>query len=708
MSGSWKLEVPEEGIGVLVLDEPGTEVNVLTSENLTELKKHLQDIQGRNDLKVLLIRSAKKRIFIAGADIKEIRCITTEEDAYNKAEQGKEVFQLLEDLPVPTVTLINGPCLGGGYELALATDYRIASFSAQIKIGLPEVNLGILPGFGGSIRLPRLIGLIQAMPLLLAGKMLSPDKALKSGLVDRLYPEKTLLENAMDFARELAGGSRPEVRRRKKNWITGLMEGTAWGRSIVFRRARKDVLKKTKGFYPAPLEILDLLKKTYGSEGLQPFRTESSHFAKLGATEVSKNLIKLFFMSERYKKLQWTKVDAADFKVSKVGVVGAGVMGGGIAQRVSYRDIPVRVKDINEQALAGALKEAASIYSGALKRRRMTRFDVMRRMTLISVGLTNQGLKNCDVIVEAVVEDLNIKKRVFQELGEITEAHTVLASNTSSLPVTKMAESVRHPERVVGVHFFNPVHLMPLVEVIRAEKTSDETVEKAVLFSRLLGKTVIVTRDTPGFVVNRLLLPYLNEAAYLLEEGIAPEDLDRIAVKFGMPMGPIELVDQVGIDVAYKVAHILQDAFGSRMQVASILEDVRKQGLLGRKSGKGFYLYNGRKKSPNREIMTGRTAGAAVSDEDILKRLVYVMINEAARCLEEKVVDEPSSVDIGMVMGTGFPPFHAGLLHYADSIGLAEIVADLERFAAEVSEERFAVSPYLKTLAEKGTGFYGI
>lgn len=700
MSGAWKLEV-QEGIGNLVFDNPGSDVNVLTSEHLGALDRTLDELARRTDLEALVITSAKERIFIAGADIREIEGITTPKDALEKAELGKAILKKLEDLPYPTVCVINGACLGGGYELALACDRRVASFSPSVKIGLPEVNLGILPGFGGSIRLPRLVGLLKGLPLILAGKMASAEEALKNGMVDKLFPEKTLRADAIAYAASLRSKARTP---RKKDLNTGFLEDTPIGRAIVYDRARKDVLKRTKGKYPAPLEIIKLISRTYGRSDARAYRRESEHFARLGTTEVSKNLIKVFFLSEKYKKHRWTDAPVKSDGVRKCGVIGAGVMGGGIAQLVSARELPVRVKDLNDKALSGALSEALKINKSALKRRRIKKHELENRMSLISTTLDNSGLGNSDMIIEAVVEDLGIKQRVFKELSGLTGPATILASNTSSLPVTRMAEVCAHPERVVGLHFFNPVDRMPLVEVIRAAQSSPETIERTVLFARRLGKTVILTEDRPGFLVNRLLLPYLNEAAYLLSEGMPCGTIDRIAEEYGLPMGPIELADQVGIDVGYKVAHILQEAFGERMKVAPILEEVKKAGLLGKKSGKGFYVYDGKKRSPNPAVKAG--SGSRTSEADALKRMIYIMINEAARCLEEKVIDGAATVDIGMIMGTGFPPYRGGLLRYADSVGAAAIVKDLERFSKEVDAKRFEPSKLLIELARTGRTFH--
>lgn len=696
---AWKLTV-QDGIGILMMDHPDSEVNVLTSVHLQQLDKQLDELRNRTDLRALLFASAKKKIFIAGADINEIAKISSSEEAFNAAESGKAVFKKIEDLPFATICVINGACLGGGFELALSCWYRVASFSDAVKIGLPEVNLGILPGFGGSIRLPNLIGLLKSLPLILGGSILGAQAAFKQGLVDRLFYEQTLLQDAVEFSKQLGGIHHPA---RKKTFQEKILEDTSFGRGIVFKKARKDVLKKTKGFYPAPLEIIKLIQATYGKKDAAAFKAESEAFSKLGATAVSKSCIRVFFLSERYKKRSWTaSAPKAQPAVNKVGVIGAGVMGGGIAHLVSSRNIPVRVKDIDNKALGGALREAYGIFKGTLKRRKLKPHDMTRMMNLISVGLTYDGIKNVDVVIEAVVENLDIKKKVFKELASVVGRNVILASNTSSLPVTQMAAGCENPSRVVGLHFFNPVNRMPLVEVIKADQTSDETLEKTIAFSRKLGKTVIVTADKPGFLVNRLLLPYLNEAALLMEEGVSSETLDRIATEFGMPMGPVELVDQVGIDVGYKVAHILQDAFGDRMKVASVLETAYQKKLLGKKGGKGFYMYDGEKKYPNPEIPFQAKPG--ISNETALKRMMYIMVNEAARCLEENVVDSAETVDIGMIFGTGFPPFRGGLMDYADTVGLASIVEDLQSFEKQYGS-RFAPCRLLSDLASQNKKF---
>lgn len=703
MSKSWNLK-ENDGILTIEFDKPDTAVNTLTTENMTEFINVLRDVSKRTDLKAILFTSAKDRFFIAGADINEIRSISTKADAKVKADLGKDVFQRIENLKVPTVCVINGACLGGGYEFALACSHRVASTSDDVKIGLPEVNLGILPGFGGSIRLPRLLGLAKSLPLILGGQIVNAKKAFKLGMVDRLFSAEELFSKSQIFADNLAN------KKTKPKYYPALkvaFEKYLLGPFLMFPAAKKNVMKKTKGHYPAPLQIIELIRRSYGINLPEAFRMESEDFAELAVTPISKNLISLFFMNEKYKKLKWSKFEGPIAKMKSCAVIGAGIMGGGIAQLTSHRGLETRLKDIRKEALDSAIKEAQRIYQGEVERKKMRESDVEQKMKLISIDAEDSLIGNSDMIIEAVVEDLGIKKKIFKEWGAKVSAHTIIASNTSSLPVTQMAAESLRPENVVGVHFFNPVNRMPLVEVIRAKQTSEETLEKAIAFARQLGKTVIVTADAPGFLVNRLLLPYLNEAAYLLEEGVSPERIDQIACQFGMPMGPVELVDQVGIDVGYKVAHILQEAFGDRMKVASILERVKAKGFLGKKSGKGFYLYgDGKSRQINPEIEWPKSKNTELTDDQILKRLIYIMINEAARCLDEGVIDQPSTVDIGMIMGTGFPPFRAGLLHYADSIGLDLIVKDLKDLQRTVDSKRFEPSAYLEKLSLNKKTFY--
>lgn len=701
----------EKEIAILEFDQPDSRVNVLSSDSMKELDAILGLLTAKKDsnVKALIIASKKDGIFIAGADIKEIEHISSAEEARELAEKGKEILKKLEDLDLVTLAVIGGACLGGGLELALACKYRVASFSDKVKLGLPEVKLGIIPGFGGTLRLPRLVGLIQAMNMILTGDMVSGRDALKYGLVDRLFPETNLLEESKNFIRELLDGRAKVQRRRKKKALFVFLEDTPFGRAILFNQAKSNVLKKTKGFYPAPLKALDVIKRTYGRGIKKGFSIESKAFGELAITDVSKNLIKVFYLNEEFRKLQWVDDKIKPAAVKKCGVIGAGVMGGGIAQLLTFNDIPTRLKDINFEALKTALKTAKGLFDYALKKKILRPHSVDFKFGLISPALTYKGFENADLVIEAVVEDLDIKKKVFGELSKVTSPKAILASNTSSLPIIKIGEAAGSPDRVVGLHFFNPVHRMPLVEIIRSEKTSDETLAVTIAFARKIGKVVIVVRDCYGFLINRILLSYLNEAGYLLEEGMRIEQIDNLARRFGMPVGPIELIDEIGIDVGYKVARILEDAYGARMKVASILEHVKAKGLMGKKTRSGFYIHKGKEKIPNKNVynLMSLPRRNSISDGVALKRMIYIMVNEASRCLEERIADRPETIDIGMIMGTGFPPFRAGLLRYADSIGIDNIIKDLSFFEKELNSIRFKPCEYLIKMQKERRIFYG-
>ena len=704
---SLNLKIDKE-IAILEFDQPDSKVNVLSRDTMQELNSTLDSLSKRGELRALLITSKKDGIFIAGADIKEIESIRYPEEAVEKAQKGKEVLNKIHNSNLITVAVINGACLGGGLELSLFCKYRVASFSDKVRLGLPEVKLGLIPGFGGTKNLPELVGLSRGLSMILSGEMISGKDALKYSLVDRLFPETRLVDETIEFARDILHGKVKVKRKQKKKLLFRFLEDTALGRPILFNQAKKNVLSKTKGFYPAPIKAIEVIQRTYNKSFSTASRIESEAFGELAITDVSKNLIKVFYLIEEFKKTLWVGTEIRPAKVEKCGIVGAGIMGGGIAQLLSFYDIPSRVKDINYEALKSALKTAKSLFDYTLKKRLLRQHQVDYKMGLISSTTTYKGFENADLVIEAVVEDLNVKKKVFTQLSEVVSATTVLTSNTSSLPIINMAEATNSPDRVAGLHFFNPVHRMPLVEVIKSPKTSSQTLATVIAFARRIGKTVIVVNDVPGFLINRILLSYLNESGFLFEEGMRIEHIDKIAKDFGMPMGPIELIDEIGIDVGYKVAKILEESYGSRMHVASILGQVKEKGIFGKKTGRGFYIHEKKSKRPNPDIYNLiPPAGRKISDDEALKRMVYIMINEAARCLEEKVVDRPETIDIGMIMGTGFPPFRAGLLRYADSVGIEIIVNDLSRFERQPNGLRFKPCNYLINMSKERRGFYG-
>lgn len=702
----------DNNTGFIEFDLKDSKVNLLTAQVLQELGAILDKLESSTALNALVFVSKKTDVFIAGADIREIEGITDPRDGQAKSKAGQDIFNKIEDLGLPTVAVIDGVALGGGCELALACQYRLATFNPKVRIGLPEVNLGILPGFGGTYRLPRLIGLPEGLKMILDGKPVDGAKALRLGLADRLVPQKGLehyLNELIDDIRNKKITSDKYSRRTTKG-MAAFLEKSLIGQWFVFRQATQSILKATKGFYPAPLKAIDVIKQSfYINNRSRGLTLEAEAFGELAVTETSKNLIHVFYLSEKYRKLSVSGAERlAPNTIVKCGIVGAGVMGGGIAQLLSYTDIWVRLKDINYDALALGLKSAAKLYRDAVKKRRLKPHEAIVKMDKITPTLDYTGFVHTDIVIEAVVENMDVKRKVFRELGSAVNPRTILATNTSALSVSELAKETKDPSKVIGLHFFNPVHKMPLVEIITAPQTSMETLASTLALVKRLGKTPIIVKDSCGFVVNRILLGYVNEAGRIWEEGSGIAAIDKIMTDFGMPMGPFTLCDEVGLDVGIKVLHILADGLGERFKPVDIFEKIYAQGLLGKKSGKGFYIYRGqRRPNPVIRSMYKRSQLFTIFDpQEYLRRMVYVMINEAARCLEEKIVDDPGAIDVGMIFGAGFPAFRGGLLRYADSVGMTHIVAELNRLQDRFNAARFAPANYLIKLQNEKRGFY--
>ena len=696
----------------VIFDLPFDKVNKLSSAVMAELKQVVTAISSDTTCEVVSFESAKKDIFIAGADIEELHRIESQAVAREKAQVGQALFSRIADLPQTTVAIIDGACVGGGCELALACDFRMATNNPKTKIGLPEVKLGIIPGWGGTQRLPRLIGLPEALKIILPGKTVNAGKAKKIKLVDHVVPAAFLEEEQQNFLQKLRDGSfRSSLRqkRKAKGKIAGVMNTlleTSLGRALLIKQARKNVMKKSKGFYPAPLAVLELLsEKCSFSEGIE---RELEAFSELAVSDISKNLVALFFLNEEVKKARGSDFSGEIISPKSAAVLGAGVMGGGIAWLLSHCGLSVRMKDICWDALALGYAQAGKYFAQLKKRRRIKQGQIDRAMNRIGASVDYHGFARVDLVVEAVVENMDVKKQVLIETESYLPDSALLCTNTSALSVTEMASVLQRPENFCGMHFFNPVNRMPLVEIVRGEQTSEQTIASAVAMVKEWGKSPIVVQDCPGFLVNRILLPYLNEAAYLLAEGADIEMVDKTATGFGMPMGPFELADQVGIDVGYKVAKILEAGFGKRMTVCPLLTSVYDDlQLLGKKGGAGFYKYNGKKTVVNPAIdqFAAHSKNKTYSAEDIIDRLLIIMVNEAARCLQEGVVASAGQLDFAMIMGTGFPAWRGGLCRWADAQGLQTIVEKCEAFNADI-EERYQVSPYLRELAATGRGFY--
>ena len=712
MKNAFQFEVLENNIGQITFDLVGEKVNKFNTPVMQELDILLDDLAKNPELKCLIIQSNKQGIFIAGADIKEIVTITDLEKGIAVSTQGQQVFDKLAALPFPTIAVIDGACMGGGTELSLACTYRLATDNLRTKIALPEVNIGLFPGWGGTQRLPRLIGLQRSLDVILTGRNLDSMRAYRKGIVDKVIPKEQVKQAALLFANDVINGTdvlaKSRSRRKQRGLMPLILEKNPLGRAFIYRIAKKNILKKTKGHYPAPLSALKAVKRGFKKSLAKGLKIEAQLFGPMIISPVSKNLIKIFFWTEGVKKENGTKnPDVLTKPVHKAASLGAGVMGGGIAQLFASRKIPIRVKDINYDAVSKAYQQAAAVLKGKLKRRRISKLEFQQILGRITGTIDYTGFKTVNFIVEAIIEDIDIKKTVFSELENHINEDTIVVSNTSSLRIDDMASAFKHPQRFAGMHFFNPVHMMPLVEVIRGKETSDETVATTFQLAKKLGKTPVVVGDGPGFLVNRLLLPYMVEAVSLLEEGLTPEELDQALEKFGMPMGPIELFDEVGIDVALKVAKILAETMGDRMAESDMLDRLVKDGRIGKKSGQGFYKYDGKKKISDPTIKSYIQANSKtpLNHEDIINRMVYPMINEAARCLEEKIAAHPQDVDLGMVFGTGFAPFRGGLLNFADDEGISKVYEVLQSLS-ESGQERFKPSSDLEAVYKSGKGFY--
>jgi len=715
-TGAWILEDQGEGIWCLVFDLPDEKLNKLTTEVLEDLEVVLKKLRGLPELKALIVLGGKEDsgTFIAGADIEEIRSITDPHEATQKAQRGQEILDLFATFPAVTIAAIHGNCLGGGAELVLACDLRIASDSPKTKIGLPEVQLGILPGFGGTQRLPRLVGLARALPVILGGRPLSAHAAAKIGLVDRVVYATLLKNAAIALAREALakGGKKFRPRRPKEAFFMRCLTRTPFGRAFIRSRAKKDVERRVGRHYPAPFQAIEAIMEGFPRTLKEGLKIEASLVGELIASSTSKNLIQLFLSSEAARRGSSRKKSGTETEGAAptrlVGVLGAGVMGGGIAALLARKGYRVRLKDIAPQAIQTGLAKVHELYSARVKRRRMTRKEMNNSMAVMTTTLDYTGFGTADAVIEAVIEKMEIKKSVLRETEKALPNDAIFASNTSALSITELQSVAERPSQVVGLHFFNPVDRMPLVEIIEGRETSIETLERAEDLARQLGKVPVRVKDGPGFLVNRLLAPYLNEATRLFEEGYHPVRIDEAVRGFGMPMVPFELLDEIGLDVAAKVAVFLHEAFGERLAPPAVMKKLEDAKIIGKKAGKGFYLHGGKSRAPNPVALRfGGTGGNDFKPDEKstwIRRLIFPIINEAALALEDKIVSKAALVDLGMVMGTGFAPFRGGPLRYADSIGAATIVESIKSLNIAGGKP----ATLLESLAKDGGTFYGL
>ncbi len=695
---AFRLE-PDGEIGVLWFDLEGEKVNKFSVEALEELDAILDEIREMTQIETILLISGKENIFIAGADVSQFENVPGAGEAEEYVRFGQAVFRKLSSLPQTSVAVIHGACLGGGTEISLNCDYRIITDGPKSSIGLPEVKLGIIPAWTGTTLLPRVVGIPTALDMILTSRNIKARQAKKMGLVDDVIPAKTRLESAKIFASRLDG-------KREKRQERIYIEKNPLARRVIFSKARDGVRDKTGGHYPAPFRAIDVMEKGFDDGMEAGFRAEARAAAELITGEVAPNLVRLFFLMEGAKK--WD--GPAPRKVESVGVLGAGLMGGGIAQTlVDKADLPVRVKDINWEALASGMKQAAKVWKKKVERKRLSPMEMRYNLTRITTTVDWSGFGSVDVAIEAVVEKIEVKHAVLKEFEETAKDDAIFATNTSTIPITRIASVAKRPENVIGMHFFSPVDKMPLVEVIRGEKTSEETVSTIVELAKRMGKTVVVCNDGPGFIVNRILGPYMNEAGLLVEEGKSIKSIDKALVDFGMPLGPLALLDEVGIDVAGKAAQVMSEAFGDRMESSTLIDKLLADERYGKKNGRGVYEWeNGKRQEPDTAVydLVGVEDPSDADPRSVVERMILLMINEAALILEEGIATSPGDIDLAMIMGTGFPPFRGGLLRYADDRGLSWVVQRMNELK-EKHGKRFEPSEPLKRRAEAGQGFYG-
>ena len=682
-------ETGDDHICVLTFDRPESGANIFDAATIDELNEHLDAVEKDASLRGLIIASAKKSIFVAGADLKTLLQAAQTGEMRGFIERGQQVFNRVADLKIPTVAAIHGASAGGGYEVALACDYRVASDAPATRIGLPETSLGLLPAWGGCTRSPRLIGAEKAAEVILKGRLYSAQEALKLGLVDEIAPPDQLL----DRAREKLG-----VGKRK-------MEGGA--RSTP---GSQEFAPPKQSGNPALARAYEIINKTQSISSDESLQLELDGIVELGKMESTQNLIRNFFLAEKYKKGTWRTPSE---KIVHAAVIGAGVMGSGIAQWLSSRGVTVILRDVARAQIDRGLANIEKVYGDAVKRGLMTEEKAKQGRARICGSTAPMELRDVQFVIEATSEKMEIKKEVFRELAMEAGPKTIVATNTSALSVSELAEVTISPEHVIGLHFFNPVSRMKLVEVVIAKQTSDETRDRSLAFVRQIGKLPVVVRDSPGFLVNRVLFPYLLDAAELVESGMDVERIDRALVEWGMPMGPLRLIDEIGVDITIDIGNTLEKAYGQRDHVPSVLLWLRDQQMLGRKTGAGFYKYEGKAQTPNdslvewlrRSAVSPRPEPASSPPaEDLIHRLIFLMVNEAARCVEERVVDSPEDADYGMILGTGFAPFRGGPLRFAEHFGLKRTVEELERLAR--TEAKFTPCEILKKRARDGTKFY--
>lgn len=668
-------EISHDGICMLTFDRPDSGANIFDAATLGDLSAQLDFIERESSLRGVIVSSAKKSIFIAGADLQTLLRQAEGGGMRDFIAEGQRIFNRFAALKIPTVAAIHGACAGGGYEIALACDWRVASDAPATRIGLPETTLGLVPAWGGATRLPRLIGPAKAGEVILKGKLYSAQEALRIGLIDDAVPQEKL----------------PEAAREKLK---------AGKRAQTLEPVEAEPVQAPKSDNPALARAAEIINRSLASSVEDSMKRELDAIVDLGETESTRNLIRNFFLAEKYKK---GSGKAPNEKIAHAAVIGAGVMGSGIAQWLSARGITVILRDVSVELLDRGLANIEKIYGRAVKRGLMSEEKAREGRARIVASANPGPMRDVQIVIEAASEKLEIKKVIFHDIDGKIDDTDILATNTSALSISTLAAETKHPQRVIGLHFFNPVSRMKLIEVVIGKQTAEETKERALAFARQIGKLPVIVQDRPGFLVNRVLFPYLLDAAELFERGVAAEQIELALLEWGMPMGPLRLIDEIGIDITIDIAVTLEKAFGERARTPALLQKMRAANILGRKTGTGFYKYEGKQQSPNEsmEKWRGSNEPPEMSSNDLALRLVYLMVNEAARCLEEGVVAAPEDADYGMILGTGFAPLRGGPLRFADHFGIAEMVRAGERHGG-----KFEPCNLLREHARNGTRFY--
>jgi len=696
----------DDSICVLTFDRPESGANIFDAAALSDLDQQLDFIEGEDSLEGVVILSAKKSIFIAGADLKTLlhQAQTGEMRAF--IAEGQRIFNRLAALKIPTCAAIHGACAGGGYEITLACDWRIASDDPATRIGLPETTLGLIPAWGGCTRLPRLIGAEKAAEVILKGKLYSAQEAKQLRLIDEIVSRDQLLDAAK---KKLRDGKRPSPSPLPRGEADG---GAAGERKTSAPRASGNL---------APARALEIIRKNLPLD--QSLAAELDTIAELGGTDATQNLIRNFFLAEKYKRGSSKQMPE---KITHAAVIGAGIMGSGIAQWLSSRRVSVILRDVGTEELTRGLANIEKIYADAAKRGMMTEEKAKEGRARIVASSAPIEMRDVQVVIEAASEKLEIKEEIFRDLAQKAPHAAMLATNTSALPISDLAAETKTPERVVGLHFFNPVSRMKLVEVVVGTETSDATIARALGFVRQIAKLPVIVRDSPGFLVNRVLFPYLLEAAELFENGVSGQEIDDALLQWGVPMGPLRLIDEIGVDITVDIANTLEKAYGKRDRAPKILHEMQSAKMLGRKSGGGFYKYEGKSQTANAEIEKWRgrlvagvgdpgrpvaspspdpgSATPATTRNYLADRLMPLMVNESARCLEENVVASPEDADYGMILGTGFPAWRGGPLRFAENFGIKKLVEEMEKLAR--TNEKYTPCELLRKHAQEGTKFY--